>query len=250
MSYKTINFFNYKLFIDNLNSIKLDKRLIINTINPHSYQLANNDKNFKNALIDANILLPDGVGVTKAVFLLTGKWINKIAGMDVHNYLLKKANKKKLKCFYLGSNNKTLSLIKNRIAKEFNNVIIETYSPPYKDKFSKTDNEIIYNKVNNFCPDVIFVGMTAPKQEKWVFNNKDKINAKVICSIGAVFDFYAGTIKRPGKFWIKIGMEGIVRLLKEPKRLWKRFFLSDIPFMFFIFKESFLNIFTKKYVKN
>jgi len=92
--------------------------------------------------------------------------------------------------------------------------------------------------------------MTAPKQEKWVFNNKDKINAKVICSIGAVFDFYAGTIKRPNKFWIKIGLEGVVRLLREPKRLWRRSVYSDLPFMFFIFQKSFNNIFTKIYARN
>jgi len=250
MTYKSTIFFNYKLFIDNVESIKLDKRLIINTINPHSYIIAENDKNFKNALLDSDILLPDGVGITKAVFLLKGKWINKIAGMDIHNYLIKSANKKNLKCFYLGSNNKTLFLIKNRIGREFNNIIVESYSPPYKDKFDKHDNELIYNKINNFNPDILFVGMTAPKQEKWVYNNKDKINVKVICSIGAVFDFYAGTIKRPGKFWIKLGLEGMVRLFKEPKRLWRRFFLSDIPFMFSVFQKSFSNIFTKKYVSN
>jgi len=247
MNYNKINFFSYKLFIDDLKSISLDKRLVINTINPHSYIIAENDKNFKNALLDSDILLPDGVGITKAVFLLKGKWINKIAGMDIHNYLIKRANKKKLKCFYLGSNNKTLSLIKNRIDKEFNNIMVETYSPPYKDDLDKNDNQLIYNNINNFKPDILFVGMTAPKQEKWVFNNKDKINANVICSIGAVFDFYAGSIKRPGKFWIKLGLEGMVRLFKEPKRLWRRFFLSDIPFMIFIFKKSFNNIFTKKY---
>jgi len=247
MNYNKINFFSYKLFIDDLKSISLDKRLVINTINPHSYIIAENDKNFKNALLDSDILLPDGVGITKAVFLLKGKWINKIAGMDIHNYLIKRANKKNLKCFYLGSNNKTLSLIKNRIDKEFNNIMVETYSPPYKDNLDKNDNQLIYNNINNFKPDILFVGMTAPKQEKWVFNNKDKINANVICSIGAVFDFYAGSIKRPGKFWIKLGLEGMVRLFKEPKRLWRRFFLSDIPFMIFIFKKSFNNIFTKKY---
>jgi len=103
MTYKNTNFFNYKLFIDNLESIKLDKRLIINTINPHSYIIAENDEIFKNTLLDSDILLPDGVGITKAVFLLKGKWINKIAGMDIHNYLIKSADKNNLKCFYLGS---------------------------------------------------------------------------------------------------------------------------------------------------
>ena len=79
------------------------------------------------------------------------------------------------------------------------------------------------NAVNAFRPDVLFIGMTAPKQEKWAFANKEMLDAPIICSIGAVFDFYAGTVKRPGKAWIYCGMEWLVRLVKEPKRMWIRY---------------------------
>ena len=85
-------------------------------------------------------------------------------------------------------------------------------------------------KVNKFKPDVLFVGMTAPKQEKWAFENKNKLNANVICSIGAVFDFYAGTTKRPPRWMINLRMEWLGRLLKEPKRMWRRYILSTPVF--------------------
>ena len=88
--------------------------------------------------------------------------------------------------------------------------------------------------VNEFKPDVLFVGMTAPKQEKWNDENKDKLEANVICSIGAVFDFYAGTITRPGKVWIKLGLEWFIRLLKEPKRMSKRYIYYGAPFVWMI----------------
>ena len=77
--------------------------------------------------------------------------------------------------------------------------------------------------VNRFQPEVLFVGMTAPKQEKWSFQHKDQLNTKIICSIGAVFDFYAGTVERPSPFWINLGLEWFIRLIKEPKRMWKRY---------------------------
>ena len=94
------------------------------------------------------------------------------------------------------------------------------------------------NAVNEFNPDVLFVGMTAPKQEKWVYENRHLINAPVICSIGAVFDFYAGTVKRPGKFWISIGLEWLPRLLREPRRLWRRTFISTPLFIWFVLREK------------
>nr|WP_315170110.1 WecB/TagA/CpsF family glycosyltransferase [uncultured Flavobacterium sp.] len=66
-------------------------------------------------------------------------------------------------------------------------------------------------------------GISAPKQEKWAYVNKEKLDTTVICATGAVFDFYAGTIVRPNKFWVNLGLEWFVRLLKEPKRMWRRY---------------------------
>lgn len=74
-----------------------------------------------------------------------------------------------------------------------------------------------------FHPKFLFIGMTAPKQEKWAYANKEFLEAPIICSIGAVFDFYAGTVKRPGKAWINWGLEWLVRFAKEPRRMWVRY---------------------------
>ena len=87
-------------------------------------------------------------------------------------------------------------------------------------------------EVNAVKPDVLFVGMTAPKQEKWVLNNKENINATTIVSIGAVFDFYAGTIQRSSPFWINLGLEWLPRLVREPRRLFYRNFVSTPKFIF------------------
>ena len=112
------------------------------------------------------------------------------------------------------------------------------YSPPFKSEFDDADNMTMVNKVNSFKPDVLFVGMTAPKQEKWVHEHKGEVDAKVICSIGAVFDFYAGTVKRPGQIWISLGLEWFVRLLHEPRHTWKRYIYYGPIFVYKILKQK------------
>jgi N-acetylglucosaminyldiphosphoundecaprenol N-acetyl-beta-D-mannosaminyltransferase len=90
--------------------------------------------------------------------------------------------------------------------------------------------------VNEVKPDVLFVGMTAPKQEKWGHANKKKLDAKTICAIGAVFDFYAGTVERPSQFWINLQLEWFIRLVKEPKRMWRRYLYYGPFFLYLLLK--------------
>lgn len=89
--------------------------------------------------------------------------------------------------------------------------------------------------------------MTAPKQEKWSHAHKDRLHANVICSIGAVFDFYAGTVDRPGKIWIDLGLEWLGRLFKEPKRMWRRYIYYGFVFLYYLIREKFAVVTKKKY---
>ena len=221
----------YKIYEHTLESIDFARNKIINTINPHSYCLSRYDKLFYEALQSSDILLPDGTGIVLASKIVNNKKINKIAGADIHKYLLQQAHLKNQKVFYLGAAQSTLFIIEDKIKKEFPNIIVSSFSPPYKSQFTESETAQMLKKVNEFKPDILFVGMTAPKQEKWVFANKDNIDANTIVSIGAVFDFYAGTIKRPGNFWIAIGLEWLPRFLREPKRLAKRNLVSTPKFL-------------------
>ena len=87
------------------------------------------------------------------------------------------------------------------------------------------------NVINEYKPDVLFIAMTAPKQEKWLNKHKDHIDVNIICSIGAVFDFYAGTVERSSQFFIDHHIEWLERLFREPKRLWRRSFISTPLFL-------------------
>jgi N-acetylglucosaminyldiphosphoundecaprenol N-acetyl-beta-D-mannosaminyltransferase len=186
---------------------------------------------FNEALHSSDILLPDGTGIVLASKIVNNKKINKIAGADIHQYLLYQANLKSQKVFYLGAAQSTLKLIESKVKKEFPNITVSSFSPPYKPQFSEIETAQMLEKVNDFKPDILFVGMTAPKQEKWVFINKENIDANTIVSIGAVFDFYAGTIKRPSAIWVSLGLEWFPRFLKEPKRLARRNLVSTPKFL-------------------
>jgi len=230
---------NYNIYQGKLNTIKISDSRIINTINPHSYCIAKKDTKFNEALKSSDLLLPDGIGIVWASKFLQSKKIKKIAGYDIFIHLLELLNLSKGSCFFLGASKNTLELIKARIHKEYPNIKVNTYSPPYKSKFSEDDNKIMREKVNTSNADILFVGMTAPKQEKWVHQNNTFLNVKTICSIGAVFDFYAGTVERSGAIWIKLGLEWLPRFLKEPKRLAERNLVSSPKFVIEVLSYKF-----------
>ena len=233
---KTLNVGDLNIATDFELSELPEKKLIIKTVNAYSWSMTDKYPEFKKALQTSDILLPDGVSIVFAARLLTGKKIRKVAGADLHQKLLQILNNSGGSCFYLGSSKQTLKRIEERIHKEYPNIQTNTYSPPFKDKLSDDDNTVIHNIINKANPDVVFVGMTAPKQELWIYENKEFINSPVICAIGAVFDFYAGTIKRPPQWMINSGLEWLGRLLSNPKRLWKRYLVYNIVFIYKICK--------------
>ena len=230
---ESMKIMSYDVFTDPLESIRInpEQKMVVNTINPHSYVTAKSDPLFEEALRGSDLLLPDGSGIVLAAKQINKEVIRKIAGSDLHVHLLEALEKAGGSVFYMGASQKTLDAIHERIAKEYPNVKIGSYSPPFKPEFSEEENGEIISKVNAFNPDVLFIGMTAPKQEKWLHAHKEKLNYKIASSIGAVFDFYAGTVQRPSQFWIELHLEWLPRLMKEPKRLWKRNFVSTPLFL-------------------
>lgn len=238
-SLSEINVLKYPVFNASLEDIQLEQKAVINTLNQYSYVMATKDKNFKEALLASDVLLPDGISIVLACRLLNGSKIKKIAGTDVHQFLLSKLNSTGGGCFYLGSSDTTLEKIKANIKRDYSGIKVGSYSPPYKKEFNDDDNKCMIEAINSFKPDVLFIGMTAPKQEKWAHHHRDALNVKTICSIGAVFDFYAETTARPSQFWVDMGMEWLVRFVHEPRRLWRRYFYYGPVFLYILCKEKF-----------
>lgn len=216
-----------------LEAIPEGKKLI-NTINAHSYNTALKDKLFAEALQRGDALIPDGASIVMACRWLKAKSQPKerIAGWDLFVMEMERLNRKGGKCFFMGSSEKVLGLIKERTKAVYPNITVETYSPPYKPEFSEEDNRAIIEAINRANPDLLWIGMTAPKQEKWTYTHWDEL--KIRChtgTIGAVFDFFAGTVERAPEWWQKHSLEWLYRLLKEPKRMWKRYIIGNTLFL-------------------
>ena len=215
-------------------------KLLINTINAHSYNTAQKDKLFAEALQQGDVLIPDGASIVKAC-----RWLNarskpteRIAGWNLFEFEMNKLNTIGGKCFFMGSSEKVLALIKQRVKVDYPNIEVETYSPPYKPEFSEEDNRAIVEAINKANPDLLWIGMTAPKQEKWAYTHWHELKIHCHCgTIGAVFDFYAGTVKRAPTWWQRHSLEWCYRLLKEPRRMWKRYIIGNLLFMWNICKE-------------
>jgi N-acetylglucosaminyldiphosphoundecaprenol N-acetyl-beta-D-mannosaminyltransferase len=235
--YPHINLLGYKIFSGDTDLLENGISGVVNTMNPHCYVLARRDDNYKKALLASDLIIPDGVGIRYAAKVINGEKIERLSGSDLHEVIINSLNRSKGSCFYLGSSEATLEKIKESLSREQSGIRVGSYSPPYKDEFSDSDNEMMINAVREFNPDVLFIGMTAPKQEKWVYRNREKLDVPMICSIGAVFDFYAGTVKRSGQIWINSGLEWLPRLLREPGRLWRRNFISTPLFIWYVAVE-------------
>lgn len=205
------------MFSDSLESIQLNKKTLVSTISPNSYGISTYNTIFKKALQNSDVLVLDGVYFGLGYFLKTGKTIKRNQGPFLTNYYLELANERNMKVFFVGSSIETLNKIKARIEKDYQQIKLGLYSPPYKDTFSHIDNENILKEINSFKPNILFVGMTCPKQEIWSFQMKDKIDCHLICNIGAVFDWLAGNQKQIHPIWWKLRLAWLKRTIDRPE---------------------------------
>ena len=222
-----------------LNDIPQGK-VLINTINAHSYNTAQKDALFAEALKNGDYLIPDGASIVKACRWIKAKSNPKerIAGWDLFEFEMERLNKAGGTCFFMGSSEKVLALIRRRAADVYPNITVKTYSPPYKPEFSEADNKAIIDAINASRPDLLWIGMTAPKQEKWVYSHWKELEIRCHCgTIGAVFDFFAGTSRRAPLWWQRHSLEWLYRLLKEPRRMWRRYIIGNVLFLWNMAKE-------------
>lgn len=226
-------------------------KVLINTINAHSFNVAQKDEAFAESLAKGDYLIPDGASIIKACKILKAKSQPKerIAGWDLFSFEMEKLERESekfvddstlLKVMFMGSSEKVLGLIKEKAAMDYPNLEVLTYSPPYKPEFSDEDNRAIIKAVNEVNPDLLWIGMTAPKQEKWTYAHWNELDIHChVGTIGAVFDFYAGTAQRAPQWWQEHSLEWLYRLVKEPKRMWRRYVLGNPLFMWNVMKEKF-----------
>lgn len=238
----------YKVDVDTVGNLtdKIIRSIHVNVkdcrwlacLNPHSYVIALDDGHFSSALRGAEWLVPDGAGIVMASRLLGGAIRERVTGSDVFYELHHRMNLLGgMSVFFLGATEETLAMIRQRMMSEYPNIkIAGTFSPPFKPDYNPEELDEMINAINAVKPDVLWVGMTAPKQEKWIYENRTRLNVKFAGAIGAVFDFYTGRVKRSHPVFQRLGLEWLPRLIQQPKRLWRRMFVSAPIFLWHVFK--------------
>lgn len=200
------------------------------------------DNEFKKVYQEADLILADGMPLVWISKISKSPIKEKVSGSDLFPNICNLAAQKGYKVFLLGAAEGVAVKAAENLKNKYRGLnIVGTYSPSYG--FEKDKNEInkIIGRINKVKPDILAVGLGAPKQEKFIYNYRDKLNVPVSLAIGASIDFEAGNINRAPKWMQKSGLEWFYRLIKEPKRMFKRYMIDDIKIIKILVKYRGIN---------
>lgn len=198
--------------------------------NVHSVVTATRDQEFKQVVNNADMATSDGAPIAWALRKLGFPGQQRINGPDLMWRYLRIAEKEGQTVFFYGSTDETLQKLHASIAKEFPMLkIAGMHSPPFRALSAEEDTEEV-DLINGSGANVVFVGLGCPKQEKWMADHRGRINA-VMIGVGAAFDYHSGVVKRAPLWWQHNGLEWLYRLISEPKRLLKRYMVTNTLFI-------------------
>lgn len=207
---------------------------IIVAPNTEFIMCAQKDEEFFNILKQAELATPDSIGVIIGAKLQKKEFKQRIPGQAYFREIIKRSNEKGISVYILGGKEDVLEKAIFNLKKEFPTVNIIGYHEGY---FEKDSEEEVINEINRLKPNVLFVAMGAPKQEKWIYKNRDKLQVDVAAGQGGTLDFEAGRIKRAPMWIQKIGMEWFWRLLRQPSRI-KRMSVLPVYLIKILFKKD------------
>ena len=210
---------------------KREKGLVV-TPNVDHVVMLQDDAEMLEVFEKASFCFADGMPVVWFSKLIGKPLMERVTGADLLPAIASRAAETGVSLFFLGGLEgvaKTAARVLQ--ARHPNLQVAGTYCPPFGFEHDEKECAKIVKMVNESGADILFVGVGAPKQEKWAMRHIDQLNVGPILGVGAAFDFVAGNIKRAPFFIQRIGMEWFWRLLSDPKRLWKRYLINDTRFM-------------------
>jgi N-acetylglucosaminyldiphosphoundecaprenol N-acetyl-beta-D-mannosaminyltransferase len=193
--------------------------------NPHSLEVARKDPLLHEAILAADLVTPDGAGIVLASRLLAGRIPERVCGPDLFPQFCAYLNAERpgTRMFFLGSTEDNLGMLQQRFRADYPALqFCGAVSPPFRPEFSKAEDDALVAQVNASNAEILWLGLGAPKQEKWAYRHRDRLQVDLIGPIGGAFDWYTGRIALPPLWMQRAGMQWLHRLAQEPRRLWRR----------------------------
>jgi len=206
--------------------------------NVHVLMEAYDNSHYMTVLNSATIVTPDGMPLVWVLNMILNTKNERVYGPELTLQICEMAERNDYTIGFYGSSKDVLSRLKVKIKGLHKNIKIKLLiSPPFR-ALSEVENDEYVNDINSQGVDILFIGLGAPKQEEWMFRNKENINS-VMIGVGAAFDFISGNKKKSPKFMQKYGLEWLFRLIQEPRRLFWRYFMHNSRFIFLVAAQLF-----------
>lgn len=233
-----IKLFDLNFYNRNIGSLVIELERQINSNNKASIftsnvdHIINNEKyNMKNMYRQSEYIVADGWPIV-ATGNLKGQKIYRITGVELMERLLNSSDINKYSVFFLGATDETLVKIKKNLSNQYKNIKnIDVHNGYFN------NNKEVIDIINEKNPNILFVGMGNPKQEIWIRENMDRLNVNLLLGVGGAFKIFSNEVDRAPRWIQKIGMEWFYRFLKEPRRLFNRYFLKYPTFIKILLKE-------------
>ena len=224
---------NKILTADEMFAVKENKKTFIVTANPETFMMSEKDTEMRDLLLDKDtILVPDGIGIVKAARMINYDIKERIAGIDIANKLLELGNKQKKSIYLFGAKQEVIDSMKEVLKNNYPNLKLSGTANGYE-----KDKDKVFEKIAKAKPDIVLVALGIPLQEKLIYKHLNKFDKGIFVGVGGSFDVISGHKKRAPKLFIKLNLEWLYRILKEPKRI-KRFYDSNVKFLFKVKKKD------------
>ena len=216
--------------------------------NVHTTVTAYRDEEYRKVQNGSILNMPDGKPLSIVQKLRGYTQAGRVPGPDLMPAIFKLSEKRGYRHYFYGSTPETIEKLGIRLKEAYPRLqIVGMYSPPFRPMTVEEDAEII-EQINETKPDFIWVGLGAPKQERWMAEHKGKVNG-IMLGVGAGFDFHAGTVLRAPRWMQEVCMEWLWRMMQDPKRLFPRYLDTNFSFLYYLMKESKKRKKTEKHIK-
>lgn len=204
-----------------------ERTAVIYTPNTEMVMAAEADRDFREVLNSADLVIPDGIGLVYASRIHHLGLTSRVPGIELMERILKYSHTTRRSIFFFGGKPGTAELAVQRILEKYPNIVVKGIEHGY---YTPEDEGRIIDAINEAKPDVLFVALGAPKQEKWIAEHRRTLNAHVAMGVGGCFDVYAGNVKRAPVLFQRLGLEWFYRLMKEPSRIGRMMALPRFMF--------------------